>query len=166
VEARRWYRQRKTRPETVVHPDRLDVRSTSADVSVGLGDPQVARVSASFVLPGGEGGEAVSTGWRPWSRIETRPVAVPSVGVHERPRDTLDRTYSRQYRRLYAMPYSANAKEALYAYPTSYSGRSDTRHFAAPGAQRETLSREGRDYVSLVEGSYRVKSYDRKVAHR
>lgn len=128
-----------------------------------LGEPQIYRVSASFKLP--QAPDTVSSGWRPWSRIATTPVASPALGLGESVRATFDRTYSRQYTRLYAMPYNNNEKPALYSYPTSYAGRKDARHFTTPGSAREVVEREGRDYKSLLDSSYRVKSYNRKVVH-
>lgn len=140
VEARRWYRKKKTHPEEVVHPDRLDRVSKSGDIAAGAGVPQIHKVSTSFRLP--DFGpipfhlfnnrlnfldESISTGWRPYSRVATTlGVASPVIGLNEGVRDTFDRQYSRSYTRLYSMPYNVPDYPKEFSYPTSYSGRKDT----------------------------------------
>jgi len=98
-------------------------------------------------------------GWRPWSKLAAYTV----VAAQCAPLSAFDREYSHVYSWNYSMPYNTAELPRLYSYPTSYVGRA-TQNFNKPGANREVIDRPGRDYVSYLPESYRVKSYNRTVA--
>eukprot|EP01123_Difflugia_compressa_P006997 TRINITY_DN19439_c0_g1_i1.p1 TRINITY_DN19439_c0_g1~~TRINITY_DN19439_c0_g1_i1.p1 ORF type:complete len:200 (-),score=26.38 TRINITY_DN19439_c0_g1_i1:154-753(-) len=142
-----------------VHPERIHKVSTLTDSANGLGDPRIHALSTSYdpLQPGDD----KSTGWRPWSKLETYQVSA----VCSSP-DNFDRLYSRAYMRRYAMPYNVSDYPKDFSYPTAHLGRDRDNRFNRPGSNREVLSRPGRDYKCLLDSSYQVKSYNRKVANQ
>jgi len=155
-ELRSYYYKRETDEERVRHPERIDVLSTSDDISVGLGAPRIHELSKSFSPP--EARDAVSTGWRPWSKLETYRVSAPCES------DAFDRLYSRHYMRNYSMPYNVPDAPKDFSFPTSHISKYSSSRFNVTGSNREVLDRPGRDYVSRLPESLRVKSYNRKIA--
>jgi len=120
-----------------------------------LGEPRIYKQSTSFqelIVD-----EVTSSGWRPYSKLETYVVSSPCQ------KEYFDRTYSRAYSRPYSNPYNLPEEPNKYSYPTGYCGTRKTTHFNVTGSGREPLLREGRDYKARVQPSFQVKSYDRTV---
>jgi len=155
TDVERWYHNGKQDPR--IGRKKYNTLSTSENSAHLLGEPQIYKTSTSFKEPTYD--EKVSTGWRVWSKIETSKLSATCTHV-----DNFDRTYSRAYSRLYSRPYNLPDEPKDFSYSTAYSGRRHS-HFNTPGSGREVLERPGRDYKGLIQPSYQVKRYDRKVVN-
>jgi len=135
-------------------PEYYDKLSTSYEAK--LGRTGGSKTSKSFSPLGAS--STVSSGWRPWSRVETGLISSPCEP------EAFGREYSRHYTRNYSRPYNTDPIIPLATYSSSATAAHKAR-YNTTGSYQQVLHRPGRDYKSRLGGDYGVKSYNEKSHH-
>jgi len=155
-----WYVNRRKRPRAKKsqlnanpHPYR-DRESMSYLDTAGIGNPRMYEISKSYKPLEVE--EKTSTGWRPYSRLQTDMKTPPCHSQY------FERDYSRSYSRPYSRPYNIDDKHVPYVYSTSYLGDKDKTRYGNIGSYQKVTERPKRDYKKRYN-TLRVKGYERDV---